>query len=319
MKPYHVLLFFIVLMVHFSCHNGTRSVQTVTLYFWCFGHPYTSFTLDFISDALMCRNYGYDPKLNAKKKQMVPEFEKNYSLDAETSDRLRKLFTIHAPDSVARREEEATDGYGFYIEYVWKENDTSKLVVINPRRNTKYKTDYLQIDEFFEVANAVISDSIGMSIVEETHHVYYEGLPIKKISEHPLIYKAWGEFSGCREDNEDLLVFLDNLSKEKCAMIEIGGNTFSQCLMEVIVEYSLKSNIVFIGDKDLLFWLRRRLTDIKKDLLDAQKRGINLEETPENVMELRSYQRDSLLFNEWLRMPDAGLIKSKEEAKQLCL
>ena len=318
MKRFLAILLFIISLGQITCNDSTTSIQIVTLDFACFKSPYTSFTVDFSSNTLTCKNFGYEPKVNEKTKELIAVYEKDYKLNSESADELRKMFSKYVPDTTTKRgEEDVVDGGGFRISYVRSPKDTVRLTVVNPSRNDKYKTDFLQIDKFFEVAYTAVTDSMGINTLDETNEVYFSGLPIRKISEHPLTYKVWGNFSGCREDNKELIDFFNSLSKEKCVIIEVVERKFSYCLTEVIAEYSLKGNIHFISADDLP-WLWTELNELKREVLDAKKQNKTLEKTPSNGVFLSVYLEDSAILNRWLDTPKDELFKSKQAIEKTC-
>lgn len=315
MKQCLVILFFIISLGHISCNDNKTSIQSVTLDFACFKSPYTSFTIDFNSNTLICKNFGYEPKLNEKTNELISVYEKDYKLNSEVANELREVFSKYVPDTTTRRaEEDVADGGGFQISYVRSLKDTVKLTVVNPTHNDKYKTDLLQINKFFTVAYTVVMDSLGINTLDETYEVYFSGLPIRKVSENPLTYKIWGNFSGCREDNKELLDFFNGLSKKDCVLVDIGERKLSYCLTEIIAEYGLKRNIHFIRGKDLP-WLWEILSDLKKQVLEASKQNKVLSH---NIPLLDVYLKDSALFNKWLDIPENELFKTKEELTQNC-
>lgn len=318
MKRFWTILLFIISVRQISCTDSKKLIQSVTLDFACFKSPYTSFTVDFSSNTLVCKNFGYEPKLNEKTKEPISVYEKDYKLNSKAADELREMFSKYVPDTTTRREEEdVADGGGFRISYVRSPKDTVKLTVVNPTHNDKYKTDLLQIDNFFKVAYMVVKDSLGINTLDETYEVYFSGPPIRKVSESPLTYKIWGNFSGCREDNKELLNFLNGLSKEKCVVVEVGKRKLSYCLTEVIADYSLRGNIHFVSDDDLP-WLWTELNALKKQVLDAKNQNKTVEETPGNGVFLSVYLRDSAIFNKWLNIPKEELFISKFEIDKTC-
>lgn len=271
MTKFLTIPLFIVCIYIVSCSNK-KPIESVTLDFSCFKHPYTSFTIDFDSKTLTCKNFGFEPKLNENTNELIAVYEKAYKLNSKATDELKQVFSKYAPDKTTRRaEEDVIDGAGFWISYVHSPKDTTRLTVINPIRSDKYKTDFQQIDKFFEVAYTVVTDSIGVNTLDESNEVYFSGPPIRKISESPLTYKIWGNFSGCREDNKELLNFLNSLSKEKCVIVEVAERKLSYCLTEVIAEYSLKANIHFVSDADLT-WLWTELNALKKRYLKQKNK-----------------------------------------------
>lgn len=315
MKRILTIFLFIISLGQITCNDSKTSIQSVTLDFACFKSPYTSFTVDFSSNTLTCKNFGYEPKVNEKTKELIAVYEKDYKLNSESADELRKMFSKYVPDTTTRRaEEDVVDGGGFQISYVRSPKDTVKLTVVNPSRNDKYKTDLLQIDEFFKIAFTTVTDSLGINTLDETYKDYFTGLPIRKISEHPLTYKIWGNFSGCREDNKELVDFFNGLSKEECVLVDIGERKLSYCLTEIIAEYGLKRNIHFIRGEDLP-WLWGILSDLKKQVLDAKKQNKVLSH---NISLLDVYLKDSAIFNKWLDIPENELFKTKEELAQNC-
>ena len=314
MKRFLTISVLIVCLGQISCHNK-KSVKNVTLDFACFKHPYTSFIIDFDSKTLTCKNFGYEPKLNEKTNEPIAVYEKGYELNSKAIDELKEIFSKYAPDTTIRRaEEDVVDGGGFRISYVHSPKDTVRLTVVNPSRNDKYKTDFQQIDKFFEIAYTVVTDSMGINTLDESNEVYFSGLPIRKVSENPLTYKIWGNFSGCREDNKELVDFFNGLSKEGCVLVDIGERKLSYCLTEIIAEYSLKRNIHFIRGEDLP-WLWGILKDLRKQVLDAKKQNRVLSH---NISLLDVYLKDSAVFNKWLDIPENELFKTKEQLIQNC-
>jgi hypothetical protein len=318
MKRILTLLLFAASIEQSGCNYNKDNVQSVTLQFDSFKSPYTSFSFDFTTHVLTCRNFGYDPKLDTKTNGMVPTFEKEYNIDAESSRRLRELFDTYMPDTLTRHiQHYDADGGGFEIDYVRQNKDTTKLFVENPIRNDKFKTDFEQIDELFRVAYSSVLDSIGINTIDETYEIYSADVPIRKLSEQPLTYKIWGNFSGCREDNRDLVNFLDSISKKPCVLIEIGNRKLSYCLTEVIAEYSLKENMHFLSADDLPF-LWKEMNNLKKQVDYAKTHNITLADTPGNAVLLDIYLSDSTILNKWLSLDKEQLFGTKATTQQPC-
>ncbi len=318
MKIFIIFFLFVFYLGQISCNNSKKSIQSVTLDFACFKSPYTSFTVDFNSKTLTCKNFGYEPKWNEKTKEMIAVYEKTYKLNKEYNDNLREVFSKYIPDTSTRKDEEGVaDGGGFQINYLRTNKDTIKLSVINPFRSEKYKTEFAQIDEFFNVAFKTVTDSMGINTLDETYEFYFSGLPIRKISEHPLTYKIWENISGCREDNKELVSFFTSLPKEQCVIIEIGERKISYCLTEVIAEHSLKKNIHIISEDDFP-WIWTELNKLKKEVLEAKNKNKTVKETPSNGVFLSVYLKDSAIFNKWLDTPKEELFKSKLDIEKTC-
>jgi hypothetical protein len=308
--------FFLFAALIISCSH-MKPLQSVNLYFDAFHSPSVSFAIDFDSSILVCKNYGYEPKLDSVTKQLITVFEKRYKLSSLSTSKLQQLFSKYAPDTSLYHYEEAMDGGGFMIEYVRSKGDTAKLTAINISRS-KYTSDYIQLDSFFQEAYMVVKDSMGINTLDETYESYYSEMPIRKVSEEPLTYKIWGNFTGCREDNKELTDFLNGLAKEKCSIIEVGYRKLSYCLTEVIADYSLKGNIHFVSDEDDLPWIWDELNELKAQVLEAKKHNKVLEETSSNGVFLSVYLHDSAVLNRWLETPRKELFKSKEELGQIC-
>jgi hypothetical protein len=86
------------------------------------------------------------------------------------------------------------DGGGFVINYYRKNKKSSKLIVSNPSRESeKYIQEFKKIDNFFDFAYSVVTDSSGIETLDETYRPYFTGLPIRKVSEKSTGNIKYGE------------------------------------------------------------------------------------------------------------------------------
>jgi len=321
MKHLVFLLSLVFFMEYACCKVPNPSFHTVTLKFSGFRSLYAStFRINFDSNTLTCQSRKWQNEekelINYHVKSVIV-FKKEYKVDEGTILKLDALFKKYAPHSVVSHSQSGLDGGGFDIEYVRRNNQTAKLLVTNPERNKKYETDLLQVDEFFKMAYTVVTDSIGLAMMDLIYEKYFIGLPVRKVGDDPLEYKIWGSISGDRKDNPALVEFFNQLPDQKCVIIDIGDENLCYALTELVAEYSLKKNIHFISG-EYLPWLWKELNDLRTDVLEAKKKCQVLKQTRWNAVFLSVYLSDSTILNKWLDSSERDLFRTKDEIKLNC-
>ena len=99
------------------------------------------------------------------------------------------------------------------------------------------------------MAYTSIDDYEGISGVENIQDYFAYGLRIKKAADNPLEYRIWGSIRGCREDQQELLTFLENLPDNEPVLFDLRNGSFSYCLDEVLEEFVQKKTLYIYGNK----------------------------------------------------------------------
>ncbi|MFN3445975.1 MAG: hypothetical protein ACK44D_09555 [Bacteroidia bacterium] len=274
-----------------------------------FKTPTTICEIDFVANRLYLLQYYNYTKDTVCNKQ--------YTFFKSEIQKLKDILSSNAPKKVVEKREMALDGGGFTIEYKKANSDTSKLIVGNPRRTHKYQKEYFQIDNFFNFAYTIAKDSIGQNALDHAYERYYDKLPIRKINDSPLEYKIWGNISGCREDNKELVDFFKNLPADRCVIVDIGEWNLSYCLSEVVVEQLTKPKLFIISGK-YLNWLSKQFIELRTQVREAETKGTQLKETPGNAVFLGLYLSNRKTLDEWLDSPKDNYTKSRDEIIKNC-
>jgi hypothetical protein len=304
-----IIILFLQICFCFVCKSQTDDLQIVKFVFAGFKTPNTFCEINFRTNKLhILQFYSYT-------KDTV--CDKYYTFKESDVKKLKMILISNTPKGIVEKREMAMDGGGFIIEYKKTNLDTSKLIVGNPERSKKYQKEYLQIDNFFDFAYSIAKDSMGEGALDRAYERYYDKLPIRKISDNPLEYKIWGSISGCREDNKELVDFLNNLPSDKCVIVDIGNRNLSYCLSEVIVEQLQKPKL-YILSNEYLNWLSIELIELRNQVRDAESKNQKLKETSGNAVFLGLYLRDRIKLDLWLDLPKYNYTKSKNEIIKNC-
>jgi hypothetical protein len=252
-----------------SCSNRTDLKEIEISFSPAFIYP-TKFTIDLenniITQYQFQSSYSYeeedttdrDEKFGFKlhkvifKDTLIVHYEKSFHIDDNTLDRFLRVINNLAVDSnIIHDRNDVLDGISFYFKSIDTKADTFSLMSRCPDRTSKYKLDYTILDAFFKLAYTTINNYEGICLVENIQDYFSYGLPIKLTSKEPLEYRVWGTISGCRNDNQELQKFLNNLPIEKPVIFDLRNGKFAPCLYELFDEFSNRKSIYYYGKEKL--------------------------------------------------------------------
>ena len=142
------------------------------------------------------------------------------------------------------------DGISYKVLKIRKSGDTISLVSNITNRDEESRLQYSILDPFFELARKTITDDFGVYGIDMTQSYFDFGLPIEQISSKPLEYRIWGILSGCKEDNKELITFLENLPSDEPVIFNLSSAHIAPCLNEAIEEFKREKELYFYGGRN---------------------------------------------------------------------
>ncbi|MEN0007978.1 hypothetical protein [Flavobacterium nitrogenifigens] len=307
-----LILFFTILPYCITAQDN--NVEKVILEFSCFKYPDTEYRIDYKKKELTCiMKY----QIHNNKDSVV--INKSYTFADKEFEKFRVELEQNIPDSIVRKSESALDGGGFVISYVRRNKKNSKLIIINPyRKSEKYTQEFKKIDSFFEFAYSVVKDSSGIEALDQSYRPYFTGLPIRKVSENPLEYKAWGSISGNATSKNDLIPFLESLPKDKCVIINFDNQLSYAWQEDILRLYIVKNSNLRFANMKWLKYTRKNLIEFKEKIKTI---GSNQDEMDKlkNTTSYRLYMNGSAeLLDNWLKLPEESIATSVEDYRKNC-
>uniref|UniRef100_UPI00404B9AD5 hypothetical protein n=2 Tax=Flavobacterium sp. TaxID=239 RepID=UPI00404B9AD5 len=256
------IILLVLLGTLISCQDNNQ-LKEVSLYFRPSFLPSSIFKIDVEHNTI--------EQITCKKTYNLKEFDASTAYEIMNNDTLivffKKTFEVEKSnlnkfineihlsqlDSFAMHGKTHLDGVGFDVFKISTKNDTISLKSLNARRTEEFKMDFKILDAFFELAFSSIDDYDCISMIENIQNYFPYGLPVKKISNNPIEYRFWGSLGGCRDENKELLDFLNELPDKKPVIFDLRNGSFSMCLKEVFSEFEQKKNIYYYGSEDLDF------------------------------------------------------------------
>lgn len=262
MRKYTLILITIIFL---SCDQ--RKIEEVNFQFYpSFLFP-ISYKIDF--DKAILHQNSFEYNFMGSKIGSNNFIDKSYKIKKEDLNVFLNKITSIKLDSSINNTRQMLDGTGLKFSLINAFNDTISLTSSSPGRVDKYKLEYELLDALFELAYKTITDYEGLSFTENIQDRFDYGLPIKKVNDDPLEYRVWGSITGCRENNTELITFLNNLPNET-VIIDKRNGSFSFCLQEVLDEFKNKKEIYYYGFNDLNQYILE-LKILKSELGNAEK------------------------------------------------
>uniref|UniRef100_UPI00404A78E7 hypothetical protein n=2 Tax=Flavobacterium sp. TaxID=239 RepID=UPI00404A78E7 len=252
------IILLLLLGTLFSCQKN-HHLKEVSLYFSPLFYPNSIFKIDVEHNTIEQITYRKAYNLKEFDKTTAYEILNNDTLivyfkktfEVTKSDLNKFMNEIHLSqlDSSIIHGEKYIDGVGFRVSKISTKNDTISLTSLNARRTEQFKMDFKILDAFFELAFSSIDDYNGITVIEDIQSCFPYGLHMKKISNNPIEYRFWGKLSGCRDENKELLDFLNELPDKKPIIFDLRNGSYSPCLQEVFSEFEQKKNIYYYGSE----------------------------------------------------------------------
>lgn len=305
------ILFFSLLSI--SLKGQENNFEKIIFQFKYFKYPNTEYVIDYTKNELTCKM-----KYNYRKYKDSIWFQNTYKFTDKEFEKLNKELNKDVPHSIITKSENYLHGGGFVINYLKRNKDTSKIIIRNPERNKKkYDSEFNKIDTFFEFAYSVVKDSAGVNTLDNTYRPYFRGLPIRKISDNPLEYKIWGSISGNASWNDDLIIFLDSLPKDRCVIIDCSNELSYAWQEDILRLYIIKnSNLNFVNNHYLKY-SREYLFEIRDKIKEANNNPDELSKL-ENITTYHLYTSNPAAFDKWMDLPEELIFTTVNEIRKKC-
>ncbi|WP_299124082.1 hypothetical protein [uncultured Tenacibaculum sp.] len=311
-KLYFLIIVFLLLIGLVSCNqsNELKEVQILFKPSFLFS---TKFTVD-VKEGLI-KQYTYQDKYSNRewvdsvsykvnvKDTLIIHYKRSFHVDSIVLNKFLNELKASRLDSTARHRASILDGIHYKFSKVYASKDTISLTSNLIRRNEKSQLEYKLLDAFFELAYKSINDYEGISGLENIQDYFYYGLPIRKVGDNPFEYRVWGTISGCREDNEDFIKFLNSLPLDKPVIFDLRNGSIAYCLSEVLEEFSKKRLLFFYGDKDAIKSKR-----IIEEIEIAEKNGEVLSE-----LRKQAYETHKEIYEYWKKNKKINSYLTKKE------
>ena len=307
-KLYFHTIVFLLLISLVSCNKNNELKEVQILFKPSFLFP-TKFTID-VKEG-MIKQYTYQDKYSNKewidsvsykvnvKDTLITHYKRNFHVDSIVLNKFLNELKASQLDSTARHRTSVLDGINYKVSKIYTSKDTISLISNLISRNEKSQLEYKLLDAFFDLAYKSINDYEGILGLENIQDYFYYGLPIRKIGDNPLEYRVWGSISGCREDNEEFIKFLNSLPVDKPVIFDLRNGSIAYCLSEVLEEFSQKRLLFFYGDKDVV-----KSKKILDEVEIAEKNGEVLSELRkqayETHKEIYEYWKNNKKLNSYL-------------------
>ncbi|CAL2104690.1 conserved protein of unknown function [Tenacibaculum sp. 190130A14a] len=280
-----------------SCSKNNELKEIQILFGPSFLNP-TKFTIDIKEKTILQYNY----QINSEDTFTVL-YEKEFPIGSVVFDKFLRDLKESKLDSTITHRKDILDGIGYRISKIYNRGDTISLTSNLTRRNEESGLEYKMLDAFFDLAYQSINDYDGVSGLENIQDYFYYGLPIKKMDKEPLEYRVWGSISGCREDNEEFIDFLNNLPADKPVIFDLRNGSIAYCLNDVLEEFSQKRELYFYGDQNAM-----ESKSIMEEIKLAEKNGEELSE-----LRKQAYEIHKEMYEYWKNNTKINSSLTKEE------
>lgn len=305
-----LLSFFIFLSI--SSIGQENNFEKVILQFEHFKYPKTEYAIDYRKNELTC-----SMRYSSRKFDTLL-FQNTYKFTSKEFEKLKEELNKDVPDSIIRKSESYLDGGGFVINYIRKGNDTSKIIIRNPKRSKiEYNSEFNKIDTFFEFAYAVVKDSAGIDALDNSYRPYFRGLPIRKVSDSPLEYKIWGSISGDASWDNELITFLDSLPKDRCVIIDCNNELSYAWQDDILRLYIINDSNLKFANNHYLKYTREYLFKIRDKIRKANNNQDKLNKL-KNITTYHLYTSDPAKFDKWMQLPEKLIFTTVSEIRKEC-
>lgn len=295
-----------------ACSKNSELKEVQILFAPSFLMP-TEFTIDVEGKTIL--QYNYQNKYQFKeqidsvsyqirnKDTLIVNYKKVFSIDSIVLNRFLRKLKDSKLDSVITHRRKILDGIRYRVNKIYNTGDTVSLTSNLIRRNEESKLEYKVLDAFFDLVYHSVNDYDGISGLENIQDYFYYGLPIKKITEVPLEYRVWGTISGCREDNEEFIDFLNNLPVDMPVIFDLRNGSIAYCLNDVLEEFSQKRELYFYGDQNAT-----KSKSIMEEIKLAEKNGEVL-----TTLRRQAYETHKEMYEYWKNNTKINSYLTKEE------
>jgi hypothetical protein len=243
MKPlfYLALGLFFVQVTFCACWAQKAEITQISVQLEVFKHPKVWYSIDFAKNTLGCVRIS-DENPNEILYSNVSYFK------PEQIEECKRALYKDIPEKRTWISQPGNDGGGFIMTYLRADGTSSVLEVYNHSKGIqKFDEPLKKINAFIKFVYSVTTDTHAIALLDAFDDVYYEGLPIKKVSDNPLEYQIWSSIGGNAESNPELIAFIDGLPKNQCVILDCKCTLSYNLQKDLLKRYILKnSGIRFI-------------------------------------------------------------------------
>lgn len=302
-----VLVIIPVFLLSFCSFAQKREITKVQWSFKWFKSYDTQYTINYNTDQLTLVDFDYLKK---------ESFRKNYKFSKNNFENLKKALEENTPNSEVKKITDAFDGGGFTLTYYFSDGKSTKIIIGNPyRKDPKYNSDFKIIDALFEFAYSIVNDDKGISSLDNTYEPYFDGLPIRKTSDNPTMYKLWGNISGNASTNPKFIEFLNSLSKTKCIIIDTDSKLSWSYQDDILVQFIIRNSNIKFANMSYLKHTREYILKIRAEIEAAKSNNQSMDKFKRNSSAI-TYLEDSERIDKWLELINWN--KSIEDLKLNC-
>ncbi len=255
----------------YSCKSEKNPELIVYEFYPSFMSP-IHYTINIASKTLLQESKLYNSEKYIRGSNKL--INQEYKIDDSTLQSFLHATNSIKLDSSINHVRHVLDGIGYRYTEINNRNDSISLTSTSPTRNEKYQLDYAVLDAFFELTDKTITNYNGQVLTENIQDYFDYGLPIKLTSKEPLEYRITGTISGCREDNEKFVFFLDSLPDKDLIIFDNRNGGFAPCLHTLLLEHQEKKNIYFYGNRKLT-QISMEIDVLQEQLSEAEKNNSN--------------------------------------------
>ena len=243
-------------------------------------------------------------------------FRKDYKFTNKDFEKFKKILNENVPESEVQKSTAAFDGGGFTLTYFFLDGKSTKVIIRNPyRKDSKYDSEFKIIDAFFDFAYSVVKDEKGILTLDNSFEPYFDGIPIRKVSEKPLEYKIWGNISGDASTNKKFFDFLYNLPKTECIILNTNQNLSWALENDILVRFIILDSNIKFANMSRLKYTREDILKIRPEIQAAKKNNESMEKFKRSFS-ASTYLADSANMDEWL--DQANWDTSIDEIRKNC-
>lgn len=307
-------VFLILLFTYINIYSQDKEIEKVILEFKYSKSRDTEYIIDYVTKELTCKMFDFSRHGN---REII--FNEKYKFTNDNIKIFNKQFLNDIPRYDVVKGEDGYDGGKFIFSYIKSKKEVLNLEVRNANWNKdKYSDELDKVELFFNLAYSIVTDTIGISILDSSYAIYYRGLPVRKVSDNPLEYKIWGNINGSFIRNTGLLDFLNNLPKDRCVIIDCD-ESLSYALQEDILKlYILEnSNIKFVNN-GYLKYTQDEINKLLKDIEVCKNNVAKFDEKYGNTSIYKLYMSNPNKMKNWAKIPKESLSRNINEIRKEC-
>lgn len=291
----------------FGSFAQQKEIKKIHFSFSMFKSDDTEYTIDYKKNELSIVRFDQMDK---------KAFSKDYQFSNENFEKLKTVLKVNAPDSDIYKETMAEDGGGFTLNYYFAGGKSTRITIINPyRKDPKYDSEFKLINAFFDFAYSIVKDEAGIYALDNTYRPYFDGIPIRKVSDKPIEYKLWGSVTGDARSNKEFFALLDSFPKKECVIIDTNGELSWALENYILAQYITRDSNIKFANTDYLKHSRKAILEIRPKIQAAKNNNENMDQFKRSFQS-STYLADPEGMDKWLEL--ANWNKTLEEIRKDC-